>query len=43
MFDCVDAGLMLLSSGCFFLGILLGAINWRFRELHNVLTRRPSV
>jgi glycosyltransferase involved in cell wall biosynthesis len=33
-------GLVLLSAGCMFLGILLHAINWRFRELHNVLTRR---
>jgi glycosyltransferase involved in cell wall biosynthesis len=33
------AGLMVLSSGCVFLGILLHALNWRFRELHNVLTR----
>ncbi len=32
-------GLVLLSAGCFFLGILLHAVNWRFRELHNVLTR----
>jgi glycosyltransferase involved in cell wall biosynthesis len=33
-------GLSLLSAGCFFLGVLLHAMNWRFRELHNVLTRR---
>jgi len=32
-------GLMLLSAGSVFLGILLHAINWRFRELHNVVTR----
>jgi hypothetical protein len=32
-------GLVLLSAGCFFLGILLHALNWRLRELHNVLTR----
>ncbi|MBI5723996.1 MAG: glycosyltransferase [Planctomycetes bacterium] len=32
-------GLMLLSAGCVFLGVLLHAINWRFKELHNVLTR----
>ena len=31
--------LMILSSGCVFLGILLHALNWRLRELHNVLTR----
>jgi len=34
-------GLILLSGICVFLGILLHAINWRFRELHNVLTRKP--
>jgi len=33
-------GLMILSAGCVFLGILLHAINWRLLELHNVLTRR---
>jgi len=33
-------GLMLLSAGCVFLGILLHAINWRFKELHNVIVRR---
>jgi len=32
--------LVILSSGCVFLGILLHALNWRFRELHNVLTRK---
>jgi glycosyltransferase involved in cell wall biosynthesis len=32
-------GLVLLSAGCFFLGILLHALNWRLREMHNVLTR----
>ncbi|MCD4823411.1 MAG: glycosyltransferase [Phycisphaerae bacterium] len=31
---------MLLSAGCVFLGILLHAINWRFLELHNVLSRK---
>ena len=36
-------GLILLAGGCSFLGILLHALNWRFRELHNVLTRkRPA-
>ncbi|MBN1766362.1 MAG: glycosyltransferase [Sedimentisphaerales bacterium] len=35
-------GLMILSAGCFFIGILLHALNWRFRELNNVLTRRSS-
>lgn len=33
-------GLVILSAGCMLLGILLHAINWRFRELHNVLTRK---
>ena len=33
------AGLMLLSSGFVFLGVLLHALNWRLRELHNVFTR----
>ena len=33
-------GLMLLSAGSVFLGLLLHAINWRFLELHNVTTRR---
>ena len=35
-------GLIILSAGCMFLGILLHAINWRFRELHNVLTRKKQ-
>jgi len=35
-------GLGILATGCFFLGILLHAINWRFRELHNVLTRQRT-
>ena len=37
-------GLMLLSAGCMFLGLILHAMNWRFKELHNVLVRnkRPS-
>jgi glycosyltransferase involved in cell wall biosynthesis len=33
------AGLVILAAGCIFLGILLHALNWRFMELHNVLTR----
>ena len=33
-------GLMILSAGCVFLGIILHAVNWRLRELHNVLARR---
>jgi len=35
-------GLILLGAGSAFLGILLHAINWRFKELHNVMTRRRS-
>jgi len=35
-------GLVLLSAGSVFLGILLHAINWRFLELHNVLTRKHN-
>lgn len=34
------ASLVILSGGCIFLGVLLHALNWRFIELHNVLTRR---
>lgn len=33
------ASLMILAFQLFILGLLLHAINWRFRELHNVLTR----
>ncbi len=33
------AGLMLLAAGSVFLGLILHAMNWRFKELHNVLTR----
>lgn len=32
-------GLILLSAGSTFLGILLHAINWRFKELHSILVR----
>jgi glycosyltransferase involved in cell wall biosynthesis len=32
-------GLVVLSAGCFFLGILLHSLNWRLKEMHNVLTR----
>ena len=32
-------GLMLLSAGNVFLGVLLHALNWRLRELHSILTR----
>jgi len=34
------SGLILLSAGSVFLGLILHAINWRFKELHNVLVRR---
>jgi len=33
-------GLVLLSVGFAFLGLVLHAMNWRFKELHNVLVRR---
>jgi glycosyltransferase involved in cell wall biosynthesis len=36
-------GLVLLSGGFVFLGILLHALNWRFWEINNVLTRRKSL
>ena len=39
----LGAGLMIVSAGCGFLGILLHALNWRFLELHNVLTRQSSL
>jgi glycosyltransferase involved in cell wall biosynthesis len=32
-------GLMVLSAGTLFLGVILHAMNWRFRELHNIMTR----
>lgn len=32
-------GLMLLSAGSFFLGVILHAVNWRFKELHNIMAR----
>ncbi len=35
-------GLVLLSAGSVFLGLLLHAINWRFKELHNVLVRQRN-
>jgi hypothetical protein len=34
------ASLMILSANFVFLGLVLHSLNWRFRELHNVLTRR---
>ena len=37
------SGLMLLAAGSVFLGILLHAINWRLRQMHNVLTRRKRL
>jgi len=33
-------GLVLLAAGSVFLGLILHAMNWRFKELHNVLVRR---
>jgi len=35
-------GLVILSAGSIFLGVLLHAINWRFKELHNVMARGRS-
>lgn len=32
-------GLVMLSIGCGFVGIILHAMNWRFKELHNVMVR----
>lgn len=33
-------GLMIMSASSVFLGLILHAMNWRFKELHNVLVRR---
>ena len=38
----VAIGLILLASSLGLLGIILHAVNWRFKELHNVLTRHPE-
>lgn len=35
-------GLVLLSSLMVFLGVILHAVNWRFKELHNVMVRRRT-
>jgi glycosyltransferase involved in cell wall biosynthesis len=35
----LSASLILMSTAFVFLGVLLHAINWRFKELHSVLTR----
>lgn len=35
-------GLMILAAGCVFLGLILHAVNWRFKELHSVLCRGRS-
>lgn len=35
-------GLVLLAAIFVFLGLLLHAVNWRFKELHNVLVRRTG-
>lgn len=32
-------GLMLIAAGALFLGVTLHAVNWRFKELHNVAVR----
>ena len=32
-------GLVLLSAGFAFLGLALHAVNWRIKELHNVMVR----
>jgi glycosyltransferase involved in cell wall biosynthesis len=37
------SALIILSAGSVFLGILLHAVNWRFKELHNVLTRAKKL
>lgn len=39
-FAILATGLMILSAGSLFLGVVLHAVNWRFIELHNILTRR---
>ncbi len=36
----IGMGLLILSGGCVFLGVLLHAMNWRLLEMHSVLTRR---
>ncbi|MBN1555994.1 MAG: glycosyltransferase [Phycisphaerae bacterium] len=38
----LSMGLVLLAAGFVFLGLALHAVNWRFKELHNVLIRRNS-
>lgn len=35
-------GLVLLSSSLVLLGLILHAVNWRFKELHNVMIRRRA-
>jgi glycosyltransferase involved in cell wall biosynthesis len=35
-------GLVLLGFSCGFLGILLHSVNWRFKELHNVMVRKRT-
>ncbi|MCY2925219.1 MAG: hypothetical protein NT031_07230, partial [Planctomycetota bacterium] len=35
-------GMMILAGGFAFLGVVLHAVNWRFKELHNVLCRGRS-
>jgi glycosyltransferase involved in cell wall biosynthesis len=36
-------GSILLGAGCIFSGVILHALNWRFRELHNVFTREQAI
>jgi len=36
------SALVLLASSLALLGIILHAVNWRFKELHNVMVRRPD-
>jgi glycosyltransferase involved in cell wall biosynthesis len=35
-------GLIILAAGSIFVGLLLHVLNWRFHELHNILTRGTS-
>lgn len=36
-------GLILLSVGSVFMGLLLHALNWRLKELHNIIVRRKEM
>jgi glycosyltransferase involved in cell wall biosynthesis len=35
-------GLMLISAGSVFMGVLLHSLNWRFKEMHNIMVRNIS-